>query len=314
MTKVEPCRKAFTDTILSLAKQDKDIVIVTSDARGSVTLGDFAKQLPEQFVEMGIAEQNEVGFAAGLASCGKRPFVCAPASFISARSLEQVKVDVAYSRQNVKLFGVSGGVSYGALGASHHSLQDIAVMRAIPNINVVIPSDRHLTKAITKELASDNNACYIRVGRSSVRDVYTEQNANFTLGKANWLKKGKSATIIACGEMVRVALDAAEILEKKGVEISVIDMHTLKPLDEQSIIDAAKETGYIFTMEEHSPYGGLGEAVCHVTSQNYPVPMKIFAMPDEDVITGESAEIFNHYGFTGEKMAEKIYDTLHGEK
>ncbi len=312
MKKVEPCRKAFTNTILALAKQDPSIVVVTSDARGSVTLDEFANTLPDQFVEMGIAEQNEVGFAAGLASCGKRPFVCAPASFLSARSLEQAKVDVAYSKQNVKLFGVSGGVSYGALGASHHSLQDIAVMRAIPGMNVVIPSDRHLTIAMTKALAKDDAGCYIRVGRGATPDVYTESTAEFTLGKANWLKKGHDAALIACGEMVAVALDAANTLEKEGISVSVIDMHTLKPLDEAAIKQAASESGRLFTLEEHSKNGGLGEAVCRIVAESHPVPVRVYGIPDEDVVTGNSAEIFAHYGLTGSRIAEDIRNAVGG--
>jgi len=310
MSKLKPCRKAFSDTLLELAKKDSSIVVVTSDARGSVTLNDFASELPEQFLEMGIAEQNEVGVAAGLSTCGIKPFVCAPACFLSARSLEQIKVDVAYAQTNVKIFGVSGGVSYGALGASHHSLQDIAVMRAIPGIAVVIPSDRHLTEAMVRELVHYNGPVYIRVGRGAVDDVYTGSEAPFTLGKANVLADGNDITIIATGEMVKIGMEVNKLLHEEGITARIIDMHTIKPLDEEIIINAAKETGAIMTMEEHSINGGLGDAVSKVVVEKHPIPMKIIGMPDENMIAGASEEIYNHYNITPFGIREEVKKLL----
>lgn len=210
-----PCRKMFTDTILELAKKDKNIVVLTTDARGSVTLDKFAEQLPGQFVEVGIAEQNSVGIGAGLATCGKKVFVCGPACFLSARSLEQIKVDVAYTCTNVKIIGVSGGVSYGALGTSHHSLQDLAVMRAIPGISIILPCDIHQTRKMTEALAEYEGPVYVRMGRNAVNDVYNESNAAFEIGKANILMDGKDITIIGVGETVRHAMDAGLLLKKK---------------------------------------------------------------------------------------------------
>jgi len=300
----------FTDTLLELAKKDKDIVVLTSDARGSVTLTDFAEQLPEQFVEVGIAEQNSVGIGAGLATCGKKPFVCGPACFLSARSLEQVKVDVAYTHTNVKIIGVSGGVSYGALGASHHSLHDIAVMRAFPGMTVIIPSDARQTKKMTEALVNFEGPVYVRMGRNAVPDVYKDDNFAFEIGKSITLLEGNDISIIASGETVRYALDAGLILKEKGINARVIDMHTLKPLDEKAVLDAAKETGHIITVEEHSIFGGLGSAVCQIVSENNPVPVKVIGIPDETTVTGTSREVFKHYGITGENISKIAIDML----
>ncbi|MFW6149680.1 MAG: transketolase family protein [Atribacterota bacterium] len=293
-----PCRKMFTDTLLELAKVDSDIIGITSDARGSVTLGDFAEQLPNQFVEIGIAEQNEVSIAAGLAACGKKPFVCAPASFLSARSLEQIKIDVAYSNTNIKIIGVSGGVSYGPLGSSHHSLHDIAAIRAIPGISVILPCDIYQTKRITEILVNHIGPVYVRMGRNIVKDVYKKDHIPFKIGIANKLLEGTDLTIIGTGETVSIALEAGLLLKDKGISARVIDMHTLKPLDNKVIIEAAKETGNIITIEEHSIFGGLGGAVSEQVSQYYPVPIKIIGIPDEPAITGNSSEVFEYYGLT----------------
>ena len=209
------CRKSFTDTLLELARGDKDIIAVTTDARGSVTLNDFAKELPQQFVECGIAEQDAVGISAGLAHSGKKVFVCGPACFYVARSLEQVKVDVAYSRNPVKILGVSGGVAYGALGATHHSLHDIAVLRTFPGMNVVLPCDARQTRKLVKLLADFPEPVYVRVGRAAVPDVYQNYDFSFELGKANKLLEGTDLTIIGTGETVYHAYQAGLKLKKK---------------------------------------------------------------------------------------------------
>jgi len=292
----------FTDTLLELARDDSDIIAITSDARGSVTLGDFALQLPQQFVETGIAEQNEVGIAAGLATCGKKPFVCAPASFLSARSLEQIKIDVAYANTNVKIIGVSGGVSYGYLGSSHHSLHDIAVMRAIPGICVILPCDIHQTRKMTMALADYVGPVYVRMGRSAVSDVYTKNDVPFDIGKANTIMEGTNITIVGTGETVKIAFEAGILLKEKDISARIIDMHTIKPLDKEVIIKAAKETGHIITIEEHSIYGGLGAAVSEIVVQSFPVPMRIIGIPDEPAITGTSPEVFKHYGLTADNL------------
>lgn len=290
-----PCRKAITDTLVEEGKQNPDLFVVTSDARGSVTLDRFADELPEQFVEVGIAEQNAVGVGAGLALAGKNVFVCGPASFYSARSLEQVKVDVAYSRTNVKIIGVSGGVSYGALGSTHHSLHDIAVMRTFPDLNVYLPSDRFQARWLTSYLCHHKEAAYVRVGRNAVPDVYDE-NESFEAGRAKILREGGDVALIATGECVYHALQAAGILAEQGIEASVMDMHTLKPFDKEAVLHAARHTKCMVTVEEHSVFGGLGAAVAELTSQEHPVRMKILGIPDENAVHGKALELFAHYG------------------
>lgn len=300
-----PCRKIFTDSLVEFGKKDKNIVAVTTDARGSVTLTDFAKELPEQFVECGIAEQDAVGIGAGLASCGKKVFVCGPACFYVARSLEQVKVDVAYSGQPVKILGVSGGVAYGALGATHHSLHDIAVLRTFPGMQVVLPSDARQTRKLVEQLADWPHPVYVRVGRNAVPDVYENSDFDYRIGKSIQLQDGKDLTIIAAGETVYHALQAGRRLAAEGVSTRVIDMHTLKPVDTDAIIRAARETGRIITVEEHSIYGGLGAIVAETVSQSCPVPVRILGIPDENAIHGKPLEIFHYYKID----ADGIYAT-----
>lgn len=289
------CRKSFTDTLLALAKQDKDIIAVTTDARGSVTLGDFAKELPGQFVECGIAEQDAIGISAGLASCGKKVFCCGPACFYVARSLEQVKVDIAYSGNPVTVLGVSGGVAYGALGATHHSLHDIAVLRTFPGMNVILPCDARQTAKVVKMLVDHPAPTYVRVGRAAVPDVYENDDFEFRLGKANTLAEGDDLAIIAAGETVYHALQASRSLEKKGIHARVLDLSSIKPFDAEAVRKAAAETGRIITVEEHSIYGGLGALVAECLSE-HPVPVKILGIPDENVIHATSPEIFAYYG------------------
>jgi transketolase len=290
-----PCRTAITETLVEEGKKNKDLFVVTSDARGSVTLEKFADELPEQFVEVGIAEQNAVGVSAGLALAGKNVFVCGPACFYSARALEQVKVDVAYSKTNVKIIGVSGGVSYGALGSTHHSLHDIAVMRTFPGMNVYIPSDRFQSAWLTRYLSNREESAYVRVGRNAVPDIYSEHDT-FEPGKAKVLRNGVDIAIVGTGETVYHALKAAEKLEEDGIGASVIDMFTLKPFDKKAIIEAAKNTRCILSIEEHSIYGGLGAAITEITSLHHPTRVKIVGIPDEDTVHGKPLEIFAHYG------------------
>ncbi|OXM87444.1 transketolase family protein [Paenibacillus rigui] len=295
-------RQALCETLLDLARSDKDILVLASDSRGSASMLPFVKELPEQFVETGIAEQNIVGIAAGLASCGKKPWVTSPACFLSMRAIEQVKVDVAYSGTNVKLVGISGGVSYGALGMSHHSLQDIAVTRAIPGLTVILPADRHETKKMTEALVQHEGGVYVRIGRNPVQDVYASDDYPFEIGKAVTMREGSDLTLIAAGETVRVALDTAEALAQEGIHCRVLNMHTIKPLDREAIIRAAEETKAVVTVEEHSVHGGLGAAVAEVIIQHRPVPMRIIGIPDEPAVTGNTAEVFRHYGIHTEQL------------
>ena len=303
------CRKSFTDTLLSLARIDKDIIAVTTDARGSVTLGDFAKELPAQFVECGIAEQDAVGISAGLAHSGKKVFCCGPACFYVARSLEQVKVDMAYSGNPVKILGVSGGVAYGALGATHHSLHDIAVLRTFPGMNIVLPPDARTTARLVKFLVDFPEPVYVRVGRAAVPDVYQDENFKFEIGKANTLLEGNDLTIIAAGETVWHAWQAGLELGRKGVQARVLDLSWIKPFDREAVLKAARETGRIVTVEEHSRFGGLGALVTEAISE-HPVPVRILGIPDENVIHGKSLEIFHHYRLDAEGIVKASLDFL----
>lgn len=298
-------RQAICEYLVGLADTDKDVVILTSDSRGSAGLAPFYAAHPGQTVETGIAEQNIVGIAAGMARCGKKPVVASPASFLSTRAAEQVKVDVAYSHTNVVLLGISGGVSYGALGMSHHSVQDVAFMRAVPGIDVILPCDRFESVEVFRDLMAHPRPAYVRIGRNAVEDVFSPDCVRYERGKATKLCSGKRAAIIACGELVRPALDAAEALKKQGIDISVYDMHTIKPLDEAAVLEAAG-TGFILTMEEASVNGGLGEAVCAVAMQSgIPCKAKLLGIPDEPAIAGTSKEVFAYYGLTADN-AQKI--------
>jgi transketolase len=305
---MKACRFAFTETLLEMARRDKRITAVCTDSRGSVTLTDFAKELPDQFVECGIAEQDAVGIAAGLANARLVPFVCGPASFFSMRSSEQLKVDLAYSHMNVKVVGVSGGVSYGALGSTHHAVQDIALTRAIPGLTVLLPSDANQTAAMTRSLARYVGPTYVRMGREAVPDVY-DGDAPFEIGKAVQHGDGNDVAIIACGEMVWHALQAQEMLGKEGIHTRVFDMHTLAPLDEPAILQAA-ETGAIVTVEEHSVHGGLGGAVAEVVCQRKPVSMRILGLPCENLYSGTSADVFVRYGLTATGIADAVRSLL----
>ena len=303
-------RQVICDVLLEKAKEDKDIVVLCSDSRGSASLARFADTFPEQFVEVGIAEQNLVSISAGLAKCGKKPYAASPASFLSTRSYEQCKVDVSYSNTNVKLIGISGGVSYGALGMSHHSAQDLAAMCAIPNMRVYLPSDRLQTECLMKALLEDEKPAYIRVGRNAVEDVYEEGQVPFELDKATVVKEGTDAAIIACGEMVKPAAEAAKLLEEKGIHVSVVDMYCVKPLDKEAVVKAAENARAVITVEEHSPFGGLGSMVSQVVASECPKKVVNLALPDAPVITGTSKEVFDYYGLTAEGIRKTVLEAL----
>lgn len=303
-------RKVICDVLMEHAKTDKDVVVLCSDSRGSASLTPFFNEYPGQSVEVGIAEQDLVGIAAGLAACGKKPFAASPASFLSTRSYEQCKIDCAYSDANVKLIGISGGISYGALGMSHHSAQDIAAMSAIPNMRVYLPSDRFQTRKLFEALLQDQKCAYIRVGRNAVEDVYTEEDCPFQMDKATLVRDGEDVLLVACGEMVRPAVDAAEILEKSGVSASVLDMYCVKPLDREAIVRQASKAKAVVSIEEHSPFGGLGSMVAQVVGQECPKTCVTMALPDSPVITGTSKEVFDYYGLNGEGIAKRAFEAL----
>lgn len=289
-------RQVICDALMENAKNDKDIIVLCSDSRGSASLASFANAFPEQFVETGIAEQNIVSIAAGLARCGKKSYAASPASFISTRSMEQVKVDVAYSNTNVKLIGISGGISYGALGMTHHSAQDIAALASIPNMRVYIPSDRFQTRKLFEALLKDEKPAYIRVGRNPVEDVYDEANIPFEFDKATVAHEGNDITIIACGEMVKPAIGAAKTLKEQGISARVLDMYCVKPIDRDAVEKAAKETKALITVEEHNFIGGMGAMVSQIVAAVEPKRVINMALPDTPVVTGVSQEVFDYYG------------------
>lgn len=310
MSNTIPNRQVICQVLMEQAKEDKTITVLCSDSRGSASLAPFAQAYPEQFVEVGIAEQNLVSMAAGMARCGLRPFAASPASFLSTRSMEQVKVDVAYSHTNVKLIGISGGVSYGALGMTHHSAQDIATLGSIPGMRVYLPSDRYLTQALMEVLVKDNDPAYIRVGRNAVEDVYDCVPETFQMDKAITVKEGSDVTLIACGEMVRPALDAAALLAEQGISARVLDMYCVKPLDRDAVEKAARETRTIVTVEEHSLLGGMGSMVSQVVGETCPVKVKNLALPDEPAIAGKSSEVFHHYGLDAQGIVQAVREVL----
>ena len=303
-------KQVICDVLIEAGKQDKDVVALCSDSRGSASFTPFANELPDQFVETGIAEQNLVSISAGLAKCGKKPYAASPACFLSTRSYEQCKVDVAYSNTNVKLIGISGGVSYGALGMSHHSAQDIAAMCAVPNMRVYLPSDRLQTELLTRELLKDEKPAYIRVGRNAVDDVYEEGNVPFEMDKATVVTEGTDIAIIACGEMVKPSVDAAAILKEKGISATVVDMYCVKPLDKETIVKAAANAKAVITVEEHAPFGGLGSMVSQIVGSECPKKVVNIALPDAPVITGTSKEVFAHYEMTAEGIAKKALELV----
>lgn len=303
-----PNRQAICEVLMEKAKEDKDIVVLCSDSRGSASMAPFAAGCPDQFVEVGIAEQNLVSISAGLAKCGKKVFAASPASFLSTRSYEQAKVDCAYSDTNVTLIGISGGISYGALGMSHHSAQDIAAMSAIPNMRVYLPSDRIQTARLTEELLKDKKTAYIRVGRNAVEDIYTEETIDFHMNRASVLAEGRDILLVACGEMVRPALDAVRLLEKRGINAGLLDMYCLKPFDETTLVQKASGAACVLTIEEHAPTGGLGAMVSQAVGKSCPRRVVSLSLPDAPVITGTSKEVFDYYGLNEQGIAEKAME------
>ena len=295
--------EVFASTLLELARGDSDLLVVTSDSRGSAKLAPFAKAAPGQIVEVGIAEQNLVGIAAGLAAAGKNVFAVSPACFLTARSLEQIKNDVCYSDRPVSVIGISAGVSYGALGTTHHSLHDFAVLRAIHNITIVAPADNSETREAIKASAKMRTPVYLRFGKKTMPHL-PRLESGFELGKASLVRRGKDITFVACGETVAPALAAADLLAADGIECRVISMHTIKPLDEAAVLQAATETHRVITVEEHSINGGLGEACASLLLQSgIQTRFKIVGLPDDHTVTGSQTEIFRHYGIDGPGLA-----------
>ena len=302
----------FSETLQSLAATNRNLVVVTSDSRGSGKLVPFGKKYPAQIVEVGIAEQNLVGMAAGLASAGKTVFAVSPACFLTARAFEQIKNDVAYSNNPVKLVGISAGVSYGALGSTHHSLHDFAALRAINNISIIAPADNFETTQAVEQVIASEQPFYLRFGKKPMPLLDPSETIPFEIGKGRVIRKGKDIALIANGETVYPALQAAQQLSVEfGIEATVVSMHTIKPLDYDLLSQLASGCNAILTVEEHSVFGGLGEACASWLLKNrYNKPFDIMGIPDEYTVTGSQMEIFNHYGISEKGIAEKALQLL----
>ena len=292
----------FASTLLNLAKNDNDIVVVTSDSRGSGKLVEFGNQLPEQIIEVGIAEQNLVGICAGLSATGKKVFGVSPSSFLTARSFEQIQNDVDYSNHPTTLVGISAGISYGQLGSTHHSIHDFAVLRAINNITIVVPADNFETQESIKSAVNYEKPLFIRFGKKPTLTIHS-QNQKFEIGKAIVVTKGTDITFIAIGETVQRAVIAAQLLEKENISSTIISMHTLKPFDDKTFLESIDKSKALITIEEHSINGGLGEKCASIISQkNIQIPFKILGLPDEYMINGSQTDVLDHYDMQPEKI------------
>jgi transketolase len=303
MTQLFDCRDAFASTLVNLARSDERIVTVVNDSIGSSKVANFGKEFPGRLVNVGIAEQNMVGIAAGLANGGKIPFVCAAACFLTGRALEQIKVDVAYSNANVKLCGMSSGLAYGELGPTHHSIEDLAWTRAIANMTVIVPADPIETEQAVHAAVNFRGPMFLRISRMPVPIVHAG-DYHFEVGRATCLREGDDITLIANGTVVIRALEAATLLEERGVQARVLNMSTVRPIDREAIIQAAMETKAIITLEEHTIFGGLGSAVAEVVVTTHPVPMRMLGIPGVFAPTGSAAWLLDYFGVT----PNAIYD------
>ncbi|MEM7695818.1 MAG: transketolase C-terminal domain-containing protein [Pseudomonadota bacterium] len=302
-TALHDCRDAFAQTLGELAEADHNVVAVCNDSVGSSKLNGFRDRWPERLINVGIAEQNMVGVGAGLANGGKIPFVCAAACFLTGRALEQIKADVAYSDANVKLIGISAGLAYGELGPTHHSIEDFAWVRALPNVPVVAPADRIETAAAIRWAKAFDGPCFLRLSRVGVPDLLPDDHT-FELGKANRLADGTDVTLIANGTLTHRAMTAAALLAEEGIAARVLNMATVRPIDRAAIIAAAEETGAILTAEEHTTFGGLGSAVAEVVVDEVPVPMTRLGVPGVFPPTGSANFLLDEYGMAPAAIAK----------
>lgn len=301
--KLHDCRDAFVAVLERLGAENQKVVAVCNDSVGSSKLGGFKAKWPERLVNVGIAEQNLVGVGAGLANGGLLPFVCGAACFLTGRALEQIKADIAYSNANVKLIGISSGMAYGELGPTHHSVEDFAWTRVIPNLPVIAPCDSIETAAAVEWAATYPGPVFLRLSRVGVPDLLPAGH-KFELGKANLLRQGDAVTLIANGTVTHRMMKAADILAAKGIEARVLNMATVRPIDSAAIIAAARETGAILTAEEHQIYGGLGSAIAEVVVAEAPVPMKILGVPGIFAPTGSAEFLLDEFGMSPEAVAE----------
>ena len=312
-TQLFDCRDAYMSALEEMAAADMHVCAVANDSLSSAKLKNFKARFPERFVNVGIAEQNMVGVGAGLANGGMIPYVCGASCFLTARAMEQVKVDLAYTRANVKLCAMSPGMAYGQLGPTHHSIEDLAWMRVLPNLVVVAPADPLETTAVMRYSLIHEGPMFLRIARTPVPRVHGD-DYEFKLGKAVKLREGSDVTLIANGLLVSRALDAARALEVRGISARVLNMSTLKPLDREAILEAARETRGIVTAEEALAAGGLGGAVAEIVAQAHPTPMRILGVPDTFAPTGTAEFLLEHFGLTAAGIESAALDLLRKEE
>lgn len=302
-------RSGFGDALTQLGKENENVVALCADLTGSLKMNDFKKNYPERFFQTGIAEANMTDMAAGLALSGKIPFIGTFAVFAAGRNYDQIRLSLAYSFTNVKIAASHSGISVGEDGASHQMIEDIAMMRALPNMVVINPCDYNQTKAATIAAAKYFGPVYLRFGRPKV-PVFMPENQEFVIGKAVHLNQGKDITIIATGHPVWQAVEAAKELENQGISVDLINIHTIKPIDSEAIIASAKKTGAVLSVEEHSVLGGLGDAVAHVLVRNHPVPMEYVGINDTFGESGTMETLFEKYGLTSKNIVNKAINLL----
>ena len=303
-------RESFGEALIELAKTNENIVVLDADLAAATKTGVFKKAYPERFIDCGIAECNMVSIAAGLATCGKIPFAASFAMFSAGRAFEQVRNSVCYPKLNVKIVGSHAGISVGEDGATHQCCEDIALMRAIPGMTVINPCDHYEMIAAVKAMAEKDGPCYVRLGRLAVESVNNNDDYKFELGKGITLKDGNDITIVATGLLVQEAVKAAKVLEAEGINARVINIHTIKPLDEELIIKAAKEAGRIVTCEEHNVIGGLGEAVSSLLCEKYPVPVTKIGVNDVFGHSGPAVDLLKQFGLSAENITATVKKVL----
>lgn len=307
-------REAYGKALKDLASMNKNVVVLDADLSKSTKTADFKAVAPERFFNMGIAEANMMGVAAGMSTCGKIPYVSTFAMFAAGRAFEQIRNSICYPRLNVKICATHAGLTVGEDGASHQAIEDLSLMRSIPNMTVINPADAVETDAAIKAIAEIDGPCYVRLGRAAVNVINDKDTYKFELGKGVTLKEGNDLTIVATGIMVEAALEAAEMLGKDGISARVINIHTIKPIDRELLVKAAKETGALVTAEEHSVIGGLGSAVSEVLTEEYPVPVLKVGVQDKFGESGKPNELLKAYGLTAKDIAEKAKKAINCKK
>jgi transketolase len=309
MMEKQATREAYGQALVDLGERYPNLVVLDADLSKSTKTADFAKRYPERFINVGIAEQNLMGIAAGLSTCGKIVFASSFAMFAAGRAFEVVRNSLAYPRCNVKIGATHAGITVGEDGGSHQAIEDIALMRAIPNMTVVVPADGPSTRQAVEALCAMEGLAYLRLGRLATPTLYRPED-EWTLGKGRILRPGTAATVIACGMMVAPALEAAEALNQAGSAVAVVDLATIKPLDEELIIRQARETGRILTVEEHTVLGGLGGAVAEVCGRYFPVPVWRMGLNDVFGQSGKPAELLAYYHLTAADIAQKLRELI----